>query len=147
VVDYAHTPDALEKMLLTLREILAQTKPGQRARLICVFGCGGERDRGKRPMMGRIATRHADQVIVTSDNPRSEDPMAIIAEILEGAACNCTVIETRSRAVDEGIAMARPGDVVLVAGKGHEPYQEIKGVRHRYSDAATVQASLARNHA
>ncbi|HTD91577.1 MAG TPA: UDP-N-acetylmuramoyl-L-alanyl-D-glutamate--2,6-diaminopimelate ligase, partial [Burkholderiales bacterium] len=135
VVDYAHTPDALEKMLLTLREILVQSKRSgrlQSARLICVFGCGGERDRGKRAMMGRIATQRADEVIVTSDNPRGEDPLQIIAEILQGTTRHgnvSTVIEARTRAVDEAIATARPGDIVLIAGKGHEPYQEIKGVR------------------
>lgn len=148
VVDYAHTPDALEKMLLTLRELLTQARHGGRrrnARLICVFGCGGERDRGKRAMMGRIATRHADRVIVTSDNPRSEDPMAIISEILEGAKRDCTVIEARGRAVGEAIAIARRGDIVLIAGKGHEPYQEINGVRYPYSDVATAQAALARH--
>ena len=153
VVDYAHTPDALEKMLLTLREIMdapelakhAQpARPARRGCLICVFGCGGDRDRGKRALMGAIAGRHADEIIVTSDNPRAEDPLAIIADILDGVSRNCTVIESRARAVAEAIAMARPGDVVLIAGKGHEPYQEIKGVRHRYSDAAAVQAALAR---
>lgn len=143
VVDYAHTPDALDKMLLTLREVLGRSAG---ARLYCVFGCGGERDRGKRPMMGRIATRLADAVIVTSDNPRREAPLQIIAEILQGAARDCRVIEARAQAVDAAIAAARAGDVVLVAGKGHEPYQEIDGVRHRYSDAAAVQASLARHH-
>lgn len=150
VVDYAHTPDALDKMLLTLREILAQSprvKRSQGARLWCVFGCGGDRDRGKRPMMGRIATQRADEVIVTSDNPRSEAPLQIIAEILEGAMHDCRVIEARAHAVDAAIAAARAGDVVLIAGKGHEPYQEIAGVRHRYSDADAVRAALARHHA
>lgn len=145
VVDYAHTPDALDKMLLSLREILAQAKSGgraPRAKLVCVFGCGGERDRGKRPMMGRIATRRADAVIVTSDNPRREAPLQIIAEILEGAVRDCKVIEARAHAVDTAIAAARAGDIVLVAGKGHEPYQEIAGVRHAYSDAQAVQAAL-----
>ena len=150
VVDYAHTPDALEKMLLTLREIMdapehaKHARPARRGYLICVFGCGGDRDRGKRALMGAIAVRHSDQIIVTSDNPRGEDPQAIIADILDGVSRNCTVIESRARAVAEAIAMARPGDVVLIAGKGHEPYQEIKGVRHRYSDAAAVQAALSR---
>jgi UDP-N-acetylmuramoyl-L-alanyl-D-glutamate--2,6-diaminopimelate ligase len=142
VVDYAHTPDALEKMLLTLREIRGETK---RAKLMCVFGCGGDRDRGKRAIMGRIASRHADAIIVTSDNPRFEAPMAIIAEILKGVARSgavCQVIESRTQAVNAAVAAARPGDIVLVAGKGHEPYQEIKGVRHAYSDVATVTAAL-----
>lgn len=151
VVDYAHTPDALEKMLLTLRDILnlSRNAAGRgSARLVCVFGCGGERDRGKRPMMGRIATRCADQVIVTSDNPRGEDPLAIIADISKGMdrGSASLVIESRSAAVDRAIAGARRGDIVLVAGKGHEPYQEIQGVRHRYSDVAAVKAALARHH-
>jgi len=150
VVDYAHTPDALEKILLAMREIMqpamrpdTQPRATRARRLYCVFGCGGDRDRGKRAQMGRIATRCADRVVVTSDNPRTEDPMAIIADILEGASGDCMVIADRARAVRETIAMARRGDVVVVAGKGHEPYQEIRGVRRRYSDAGTVQAALA----
>lgn len=137
VVDYAHTPDALEKILTTLREV------GGRAQITCVFGCGGDRDRGKRAMMGRIATRCADRVIVTSDNPRGEEPMAIIADILGGATRDCVVIEDRKRAVREAIATAMRGDIVVVAGKGHEPYQELRGVRHPYSDAQVVKAALA----
>jgi len=143
-VDYAHTPDALDKMLLTLRELLDAAKRGE---LTCVFGCGGERDRGKRPLMGRIATRRADRVIVTSDNPRGENPHDIIAQILKGAGRNCAAVEARREAVHQAIRSARRGDIVLVAGKGHEPYQEIAGVRHPYSDAAVVKAALARYHA
>jgi UDP-N-acetylmuramoyl-L-alanyl-D-glutamate--2,6-diaminopimelate ligase len=139
VVDYAHTPDALEKILLTMKEIGG----GARTRIICVFGCGGERDRGKRALMGRVATRCADQVIVTSDNPRGEPPMAIIADILEGATRDCLVIEDRARAVRTAVAGAARGDIVVVAGKGHEPYQEIRGVRHPYNDARVVRAALA----
>ncbi len=138
VVDYAHTPDALEKMLLTLREV------GHSPQLTCVFGCGGDRDRGKRALMGNIASRCADQVIVTSDNPRSEDPMAIIGDILHGVQGKVSVTPSRTHAVRQAIAAARRGGIVLVAGKGHEDYQEIKGVRHHYSDAATVQFALAR---
>ena len=141
VVDYAHTPDALQKILLTLREIGGGSR---HSTLTCVFGCGGDRDRGKRAMMGRIATRCADRVIVTSDNPRSEKPMAIITEILEGATRDCVVIEDRRRAVQEAISTAVRGDIVVVAGKGHEPYQEIRGVRHPYSDAQVVRAALGR---
>jgi len=144
VVDYAHTPDALEKILLTLRETGGAGARARRPRITCVFGCGGDRDRGKRAIMGRIATRCADRVIVTSDNPRSEPPMAIIADILEGASRDCLVIEDRRRAVQEAIATASPGDIVVVAGKGHEPYQEIRGVRHPYSDAQAVRAALAK---
>ena len=142
VVDYAHTPDALEKMLLTLREIGGGAQRTKRAKLTCVFGCGGDRDRGKRAMMGRIASRIADEIVVTSDNPRSEDPQLIIADILKGVTRKHAVIESRARAVQETIAAARRGDIVLIAGKGHEPYQEIKGVRHRYSDVATAAAAL-----
>ena len=147
VVDYAHTPDALDKMLLTLREICGAARVAHAANLICVFGCGGDRDRGKRAIMGRIASRLADVAVVTSDNPRNEEPLAIITDILKGMADSSgrrsRVIESRPRAVHEAIVTARRGDIVLVAGKGHEAYQEIKGVRHRYSDAATVQAALA----
>ncbi len=144
VVDYAHTPDALEKMLLTLRQIRGAAKNPRQARLSCVFGCGGDRDRGKRAMMGRIASRYADNIVLTSDNPRGENPQAIIADILKGITRKCQVIEARARAVHETIAGARRGDIVLIAGKGHEPYQEIQGVRHRYSDVATAAAALAK---
>ncbi len=146
VVDYAHTPDALEKILLTMRETMAPStrkKPVRARHLYCVFGCGGDRDRGKRALMGRIASRCADRVVVTSDNPRNEDPLEIIADILAGATGEFLVIADRARAVRETIAMARSGDVVVIAGKGHEPYQEIRGVRRRYSDADAVRAALA----
>lgn len=144
VVDYAHTPDALDKTLATLREMVSA-----RAKLICVFGCGGDRDRGKRPQMGRIATRRADEVIVTSDNPRNEAPMDIIADIMKGVsriARHCIVIEKRERAVCEAIAGAKRGDIVLIAGKGHEPYQEIADVRHPYSDLAVARLALRAAH-
>lgn len=137
VVDYAHTPDALEKVLLSLRQVA-----GARARLVCVFGCGGNRDRGKRPMMGVVAGRLADHIVLTSDNPRSEDPAAIIADIGDGIRGAYEQIVDRRLAIRAAIAQARRGDVVLVAGKGHEHYQEIGGVRHRYSDAAVVRAAL-----
>ena len=140
VVDYAHTPDALANVLMALRELMTSAR--SRGKLVCVFGCGGDRDRGKRPVMGRIATHLADEVIVTSDNPRSERPEAIIADILEGANGQCAVMADRTNAIRGAIAGARPGDVVLVAGKGHEQYQEIAGVRHPYSDAAVVRAAL-----
>ena len=147
VVDYAHTPDALEKMLSTLRELVAPGNSrlaGRGPRLICVFGCGGERDRGKRPLMGRIAGRLADEVIVTSDNPRGEDPLAIISEIVDGAPSECRVVPDRAQAIREAIALARGGDVVLVAGKGHERYQETRGVRRRFHDGTVVRAALGR---
>jgi len=138
IVDYAHTPDALEKVLHSLR-----AAAGQRARLFCVFGCGGERDRGKRPLMGAVASRIADAVIITSDNPRSEDPQAIIAEIAEGVSGKHEQIADRRQAIARALAQARRGDIVLIAGKGHERYQEIRGVKRRYSDAAVVRAALA----
>jgi len=138
IVDYAHTPDALEKVLESLR-----AAAGSKARLVCVFGCGGDRDRGKRPLMGEVASRHADQLIITSDNPRSEDPGEIVAQIAKGVRRKHEQIIDRRQAVIKAIAEARPGDIVLVAGKGHEQYQEVRGVRRRYSDAAVVRAALA----
>jgi UDP-N-acetylmuramyl-tripeptide synthetase len=151
VVDYAHTPDALENVLRALRDLMnaaasSGTRSSRRKRagkLVCVFGCGGDRDRGKRPLMGRIASRLADEVIVTSDNPRTEDPHRIITDILEGLTSQCAIAPDRSQAIRAAIAGARAGDVVLVAGKGHEQYQEIAGVRHPYSDAAVVREALA----
>jgi UDP-N-acetylmuramyl-tripeptide synthetase len=145
VVDYAHTPDALENVLRTLRELIDASQVG--GKLVCVFGCGGDRDRGKRPLMGGIAATLADETIVTSDNPRSEKPAAIIADILEGVSGPCEAIEDRTTAIRTAVRRARAGDIVLVAGKGHEQYQEIGGVRHPYSDAAVVRDSLARRGA
>ncbi|MDP2154612.1 MAG: UDP-N-acetylmuramoyl-L-alanyl-D-glutamate--2,6-diaminopimelate ligase [Sulfuricella sp.] len=138
VVDYAHTPDALEKVLGTLREIM-----GGKNRLICVFVCGGERDRGKRPLMGEMASRLADSVIVTSDNPRGEDAHAIIDEIIAGMGANYHVIEDRAAAIDAAVRGAQPDDVVLIAGKGHEDYQEIKGVKLPFADADVAQRVLS----
>lgn len=145
VVDYAHTPDALEKILRALRELIAGREPRDKnhgSRLICIFGCGGDRDRGKRPLMGSIATRFADSVIITSDNPRGEDAMAIIADILEGVEAECAIVPDRAQAIKQAVAMAHRGDIVLIAGKGHERYQEIGGVKHPFSDAAKAQAAL-----
>jgi UDP-N-acetylmuramoyl-L-alanyl-D-glutamate--2,6-diaminopimelate ligase len=137
VVDYAHTPDALEKVLATLREIA-----GGR-RLICVFGCGGNRDRGKRPLMGAAASRGADEVWVTSDNPRNEDPRHIIDDILAGTCGRPHVEPDRARAIFEAIGGAQRGDVVVIAGKGHEDYQEIAGQRLPFSDVAIAGKALA----
>lgn len=137
VVDYAHTPDALEKVLQAMREI----KKDQ-ASLICVFGCGGNRDKGKRPLMGEVASRLADSSIVTSDNPRNEDPRAIMAEITSHMKANFHVEEDRAAAIDLAIRKARPGDVVLIAGKGHEDYQEIKGVKFPFNDVEVAQRAL-----
>ena len=139
VVDYAHTPDALEKALTALRPAVAAG-----CRLICVFGCGGNRDAGKRALMGAAAARLADHVIVTSDNPRDEDPALIIAQILEGIpAHRAEAIEERQVAIYEAINNARAGDVVLLAGKGHETYQEIAGVRHPFLDTEVARSALA----
>lgn len=138
IVDYAHTPDALEKVLESLR-----AAADNKSRLFCVFGCGGDRDRGKRPLMGEVASRNADHLIITSDNPRSEDPAVIIAQIAKGVHGGHEQIIDRRQAIQKALAEARRGDIVLVAGKGHEQYQEICGVRRRYSDAAVVRAALA----
>lgn len=129
VVDYAHTPDALQNVLEALRETLPVT-----GKLICVFGCGGERDPGKRPEMGRIASRLSDQVIITSDNPRGEDPEEIVRQIVRGIEGDFCVIGDRARAVRRAILDAAMVDVVLLAGKGHEDYQEISGERLHFSD-------------
>jgi len=143
VVDYAHTPDALEKVLITLREITGESKSSG-AQLICVFGCGGQRDKGKRPLMGDVAARLADAAVVTSDNPRNEDPRAIINDIITGMAENYHVQEDRAAAIDYAIAHAQPADVVLIAGKGHEDYQEIKGVKLPFSDVEVALRALER---
>jgi UDP-N-acetylmuramoyl-L-alanyl-D-glutamate--2,6-diaminopimelate ligase len=137
VVDYAHTPDALEKALGSLRGHVG-------GRLICVFGCGGDRDRGKRPQMGEVAGRMADRVVLTDDNPRSEDPQAIVREILAGLHDRRAVhVEhDRARAIQVSIAAADSDDLVLVAGKGHEDYQEIAGERRPFSDMEQVRLAL-----
>jgi len=132
VVDYAHTPDALEKVLQALRPV-AEARGG---RLAAVFGAGGDRDVAKRPRMGAIAARLADHVIVTSDNPRSEDPLAIIAAVSAGIAEIHETEPDRARAIEKAVSEAAPADVVLIAGKGHENYQEIAGKRLPFSDAA-----------
>jgi UDP-N-acetylmuramoyl-L-alanyl-D-glutamate--2,6-diaminopimelate ligase len=159
IVDYAHTPDGLENVLQTAREFV-------RGRTVAVFGCGGDRDRAKRPLMGRIAARLADIAIVTSDNPRSEEPMAIIDEILAGIApsphppprrgegegegarveshgeARVEVESDRRKAIYRAIELAQRGDMVIIAGKGHEPYQEIKGVKHPFDDRVVVREAL-----
>ncbi|MDX5363295.1 MAG: UDP-N-acetylmuramoyl-L-alanyl-D-glutamate--2,6-diaminopimelate ligase [Pseudazoarcus pumilus] len=142
LVDYAHTPDALAKVLEAARE----TARGRGGRLLCVFGCGGDRDVGKRPLMGEVAARLADHVLVTSDNPRSEDPEAIAAMVLAGAGVDAECETDRARAIAQAVRGAEADDVVVVAGKGHEPYQEVRGVRLPFSDAEQVVAALrARN--
>ena len=137
VIDYAHTPDALEQALASLRAHAG-------ARLLCVFGCGGERDTGKRPEMAAIAERLADVVLVTDDNPRREDGDAIVADILAGFG-NAGAVEVerdRRAAIVRAIGEAGPDDIVLVAGKGHEPYQEVNGVRHPFDDTAVARDAL-----
>ncbi len=137
VVDYAHTPDALQQALLSLRGHV-------HGALACVFGCGGERDRGKRQQMAAIAEAHADRVTVTDDNPRGEDGDAIVADILAGFRdpSRHAVVRDRRAAIRAAVAAARAGDVVLLAGKGHEPYQEIAGVKHAFDDVAEARAAL-----
>lgn len=140
LVDYAHTPDALEQVLRALRP-LAERRGGA---LWCVFGCGGNRDPGKRPLMAAAAERLADRVVVTSDNPRHEDPRAIVDAVLAGLAQpEAALVEVdRARAIAAALAAAQPRDVVLIAGKGHEDYQEVAGERHPFSDQAVARAAL-----
>jgi UDP-N-acetylmuramoyl-L-alanyl-D-glutamate--2,6-diaminopimelate ligase len=137
VVDYAHTPDALENVLGSLREVCA-------GRLICVFGCGGDRDKGKRPRMGEIAGRYADLIILTNDNPRSEQPEAIINDILAGITDSGRIIvqADRAEAISSAIGRARADDIILVAGKGHETYQEIGQQRYPFNDRQLVRNLL-----
>ena len=140
VVDYAHTPDGLENVLRTARQLTA-------GRVIAVFGAGGDRDRGKRPLMGEVVGRLADYAVITSDNPRSEDPEAIIAEIVPGfsraaAAKPYHVEPDRRRAIEHAISLAGPGDLVLIAGKGHETYQEFNGYRIDFDDRAVAREAL-----
>jgi|KBSSwiStaDraftv2_1062776.scaffolds.fasta_scaffold05279_6 UDP-N-acetylmuramyl-tripeptide synthetase len=141
VVDYAHTPDALEKALQALRPAVAEG-----GELVCVFGCGGDRDPGKRPQMGAIAGRLADRVVVTSDNPRGEDPAVIASAVAKGIRDTpnrrWSVDNDRHAAIAGAIAAAKPGDIVLIAGKGHETYQERNGERTPFSDAAVSAEAL-----
>lgn len=142
IVDYAHTPDALVNVLDTIREIV-----GPQGEVTTVVGAGGNRDHGKRPMMASEAACRSDRLILTSDNPRDEDPEQIIAQMKEGLSreemARTLSITNRREAIRTAIAMASPGSVVLVAGKGHEPYQEVNGVRHHFDDREEVVAALA----
>ena len=149
IVDYAHTPDALEKVLLALREacheIVESGSPVRR--LICVFGCGGERDRGKRAMMGKVAEKFSDYCIITSDNPRSENPHSIIAEIVSGmSGSKHEIVEERAAAIQLAIRTAQQSDTVLIAGKGHEDYQEINGIKYPFNDVLVAQQALKASH-
>ena len=137
VVDYAHTPDALENVLVSINEIRTKNE-----RLITVFGCGGDRDKTKRPEMGKIATQNSTLAILTSDNPRTEDPELILKDIEAGIEpqnySKYTVIQDRKQAIKMAIKFAEPGDIVLVAGKGHETYQDVLGVKHHFDDKEVI---------
>ena len=135
IVDYAHTPDSLDIVLQAARDLGG-------GRLICVFGAGGDRDRGKRPVMGAVAVQRADHVIVTSDNPRSEDPLAIIQDILQGAGVGVEIDPDRRSAIHRAISLAAAGDVVVIAGKGHEQGQESAGVVEPFDDRVVVREAL-----
>lgn len=138
IIDYSHTPDSLQKAISTIREILDENK--SKGKIITVFGCGGNRDKAKRPLMGKIASENSNEVIITSDNPRDEDPMAIIEEVKAGITSDNYNIEgNREHAIQKAMEMSKKGDVILVAGKGHETYQEIKGVKYHLSDKEIVE--------
>ncbi|MEM0999357.1 MAG: UDP-N-acetylmuramoyl-L-alanyl-D-glutamate--2,6-diaminopimelate ligase [Bacteroidota bacterium] len=142
IVDYAHTPDALKNVLQTIRDI------SQGSRVITVVGCGGNRDKAKRPQMAEIATKMSDHVILTSDNPRDEDPRTIIDEMLAGVPVHAQrrvfVKEDRAEAIEKACEMATPDDIILVAGKGHETYQEIKGERPHFDDREVLKAKFTK---
>ena len=136
-IDFAHTPDGLLNLLISLRSFV-------KGKIILVFGCGGDRDRSKRPEMGRIAVGYADHVVITSDNPRSEDPKKIIEDIISGIpeSDNYTVKSDRKDAIKYALSIAKKDDAVILAGKGHEPYQEIKGVKYPFDEREIVIGSL-----
>ncbi len=142
IVDYAHTPDALKNVLSTINEVSSSTDPT----VITVIGCGGDRDRTKRPIMARIAVELSGQVVLTSDNPRTEDPMAILNEMRQGLTTaelqRTWVNADRREAIRQAVGLAKPGDVVLIAGKGHETYQEVNGVKHPFDDVAVLKETL-----
>lgn len=141
IVDYAHTPDALENVLTAINEIVKG-----KGKVITVCGAGGNRDKGKRPLMAKEAARRSDRVIITSDNPRFEDPQDIISDMLAGLdeadRQKTLAIADRREAIRTAAMLAQPGDVILVAGKGHEPYQEIKGVKHHFDDHEEIKAAF-----
>jgi UDP-N-acetylmuramoyl-L-alanyl-D-glutamate--2,6-diaminopimelate ligase len=143
VVDYAHTPDALQNVLSTINDL----NQGQ-GKVITVVGCGGNRDKGKRPQMAAIAAKESNKVILTSDNPRNEEPDTILAEMEAGLSpdqkARVLTIEDRAQAIKSALMLAQAGDIILIAGKGHEKYQEIRGVRTPFDDVEEVQNFL--NH-
>ena len=138
IIDYAHTPDALANVLSTIQDVL-----GEKGEIITVVGAGGNRDKGKRPLMAKEAVTGSHRVIITSDNPRNEDPEAIIEDMLAGILTEdmgkVLAIVDRKQAIKTAVMMTKPGDVLLVAGKGHEDYQEIKGVKHHFNDYEVVK--------
>ena len=141
IVDYAHTPDAVEQVLETIRQLKTNAN-----RIITVIGCGGDRDKTKRPLMAKTAARLSDQLVLTSDNPRSEDPQTILAEMeagLDAEQLRKTLrVENREQAIKTAVRLAKPGDIILVAGKGHEKYQEVQGVKHPFDDKAVLEKVL-----
>jgi UDP-N-acetylmuramoyl-L-alanyl-D-glutamate--2,6-diaminopimelate ligase len=140
VIDYAHTEDALERLIFTARELIKDSPGSIQPRIITVFGCGGDRDHGKRPRMGAVATRLSDFVILTSDNPRTEDPSDIIREIESGAVKSNYITEPdRREAIRKAVSLAHEKDIILIAGKGHEDYQEIKGIRYKFNDREILE--------
>lgn len=145
IVDYAHTPDALKNVLSTINDVCQEN-----GNVITVVGCGGDRDRAKRPVMARIATELSSHIVLTSDNPRTEEPMAILDEmrsgVAEGDRNRVWVNSDRREAIRQAVGMAKPGDVVLLAGKGHETYQEINGVKHPFDDVAVLKETLELLH-
>ncbi|HNV99349.1 MAG TPA: cyanophycin synthetase, partial [Chitinophagales bacterium] len=138
IVDYAHTPDAVEKLLSTVKSML-----GKNQHMLTVVGCGGDRDKTKRPLMAAVAAKLSDKVVLTSDNPRSEEPESIIREMEAGltdeSKSNCLSITDRREAIRTAVMLAKTGDVICVVGKGHEKYQEIKGVKHPFDDKAVLR--------
>ena len=139
LIDYAHTPDALEKALDAARE----TATARGGRLVCVFGCGGDRDAGKRPLMGAVVAQRADAIWLTSDNPRSENPDTILDQIAAGIERSVARNADRSQAIARAVVFSAPNDVIVIAGKGHEDYQEVRGVRQPFSDLEQARAALA----
>lgn len=147
IVDYAHTPDALQNVLETISGLRHADEQNQLPQIITVVGCGGNRDAAKRPIMADIACRFSDRVILTSDNPRHEDPMVILAQMQAGVSPvdvkKTLVIEDRRDAIQRAVSMARPNDIILVAGKGHETYQDVAGVKSEFDDRAVLRDAFA----
>ncbi|GAB2605359.1 UDP-N-acetylmuramoyl-L-alanyl-D-glutamate--2,6-diaminopimelate ligase [Spirosoma areae] len=147
IVDYAHTPDALQNVLETINELRQVGEPGRLPQVITVVGCGGNRDAAKRPIMANIACRFSNRIILTSDNPRTEDPVAILEQMQAGISPvdykKTQTIEDRREAIRQAVALARPHDIILIAGKGHETYQEINGIKYAFDDRAVLREAFA----